>query len=135
MTAPLFTLPIPSLQSSSSNSGSITATTPSPSQPNLYLLTFTSPPDNRLTTPFCQTLLLALDILEFSYPSGVVVTTSSIPKFYSNGLDLDHAASTKGFFEDSLYTVFKRFLTYVHTCYMNRRVEIEKSGFAREDQG
>ncbi|EHK97070.1 ClpP/crotonase [Glarea lozoyensis ATCC 20868] len=98
----VFTLPI-------STTGSITCTTPSPL---VYLLTFTSPPDNRLTTSFCQTLLLALDILEFSHPPGVIVTTSSIVKFYSNGLDLEHATSTEGFFGDSLYAVFKRFLTY-----------------------
>jgi Delta3-Delta2-enoyl-CoA isomerase len=51
-------------------------------------------------------------MLEFGgYHPGVVVTTSAIPKFYSNGLDLKHAISTEGFFSNVLYTMFARFLT------------------------
>jgi hypothetical protein len=77
----------------------------------VYLLAFASPPDNRLVTSFCQTFLLALDILEFKYPKGVVITTSSIAKFYSNGLDLEHATSVKGFWTDSLFKLFRRLVT------------------------
>ena len=77
----------------------------------VYLLTLTSPPDNRLTTQVCQALLLALDIIEHSGPPGVVISTSGIAKFYSNGLDLNHATSTPGFWEESLYPLFRRFLT------------------------
>lgn len=100
----LFSLPIPS-----SPPGSIVCTS---SVPGVYVLTFTSPPDNRLVTTFCETFLLALDIVEFSYPPGVLVTTSGIPKFYSNGLDLKHATSTEGFFPNKFYAVFKRLMTY-----------------------
>ncbi|KAK4554796.1 hypothetical protein LTR86_008298 [Recurvomyces mirabilis] len=86
------------------------------SQPKdkVYLITFFSPPDNRLTTtqPFCQALLLALNILETKYPPGVVITTSGINKFFSNGLDLEHASFTPGFFPDSLYALWVRILTY-----------------------
>jgi len=66
-----------------------------------------------MVTSFCQSLLLALDIIEFSHPPGVVVTTSAIGKFYSNGLDLVHANSTEGYWTDSLFKVFRRLLTYV----------------------
>ncbi|CZR51934.1 related to enoyl-CoA hydratase/isomerase [Phialocephala subalpina] len=100
---PLFTLQIPN------SPGTFVCTSLSD---KVYLLTFTSPPDNRLLTPFLQTFLLALDILEFSYPHGVVVTTSGIPKFYSNGLDLEHSSSTPNFFPNSLFALFKRLLTY-----------------------
>ncbi|KAI1863045.1 hypothetical protein JX265_009091 [Neoarthrinium moseri] len=103
----LFTGPIPRLNAHVG--GSITCTEPSP---QVYLLSFSSPPDNRLTPAFCAALLSALDIIEASYPTGVVVTTSSITKFYSNGLDLDLAIKTEGFTEDSLYPLFRRFLTY-----------------------
>ncbi|KAI9744884.1 MAG: hypothetical protein M1818_001809 [Claussenomyces sp. TS43310] len=104
---PLFTIPIPP---SSSSSGSITCTTPAP---RVYLLTFSSPPDNRLTTSFCAALLLALDALEFSqHPPGILITTSGLAKFYSNGLDLEHATTTPGFWTDSLYAVFRRLATY-----------------------
>lgn len=91
--------------------GSITCTEPAPA---VYLLTFVSPPDNRLTTTFCAALTAALDRIEFGgYPVGVVVTTSGIQKFYSNGLDLNHAVSTPGYWGNTLYALWKRFLTYV----------------------
>merc|ERR1712093_695529 len=88
---PLFTVPI--LSTDKTTSGTVVCTTPSP---GVYILTFTSPPDNRLVTSFCQSIILALDILEFSYPHGVVITTSGIQKFFSNGLDLEHASNTEG---------------------------------------
>ncbi|KAI1446902.1 enoyl-CoA hydratase/isomerase family protein [Annulohypoxylon stygium] len=103
----LFTVPIPSLKSH--QGGSIICTTP---EPKVYVLTWTSPPDNRMTPAFNTALITALDIIEFGYPPGVVVTTSSISKFYSNGLDLQLAVSSPGFFQNSLYPVFRRFLTY-----------------------
>jgi len=104
---PLFTVPI--LSTDKTTSGTVVCTTPSP---GVYILTFTSPPDNRLVTSFCQSIILALDILEFSYPHGVVITTSGIQKFFSNGLDLEHASNTEGFFPNSMYALFKRLLTY-----------------------
>ena len=61
---------------------------------------------------FCQSIILALDVLETRYPPGVVITTSGIEKFYSNGLDLEHASFTPGFFPDSLYGLWRRLLTY-----------------------
>ncbi|KAH9845429.1 Copper homeostasis protein cutC [Teratosphaeria destructans] len=79
--------------------GNIVCTRP---QDKIYLLTWTSPPDNRLRTDFCQALLLALDIVEQRYPPGVLITTSGISKFYSNGLDLEHATYTPHFFTESL---------------------------------
>lgn len=107
-TQALFTVPILANPSSKDgHAGTVICTT---SAPGVYLLTFTSPPDNRLLTPFCQALMLALDILEFSYPHGVVITTSGIQKFYSNGLDLEHASNTEGFFPNSLFALFKRLI-------------------------
>ncbi|KAK0848125.1 hypothetical protein LTR48_006103 [Friedmanniomyces endolithicus] len=57
-------------------------------------------------------ILLALDIIETRYDAGVVITTSGIEKFYSNGLDLEHASFTPGFFPDALYALWRRLLTY-----------------------
>lgn len=99
----LFTLPI-------EPSGSITCTQPSS---KVYLLTFSSPPDNRLTVSFCNAFHLALDIIAHRYPKGVVVSTSGIVKFYSNGLDYETAIKKKGFFRDTLYPLWKRLLTCV----------------------
>lgn len=103
--ATLFTIPIPPL--GDYPGGTLTCTEPSP---KLYLLSLNSPPDNRLTTPVLKAFLTALDIIEFGHPVGVVATTSAIPKFYSNGLDLDHAFNTEGFWP-LLYEVWRRFLT------------------------
>ncbi|KAL4799922.1 ClpP/crotonase-like domain-containing protein [Aspergillus venezuelensis] len=121
MATPLFTLPIPST-STSAPTGSITVTNPPAPKSQapgakydaskVYILTFTSPPDNRLTPSFITTFLLALDILEHRFPRGVVITTSGIGKFYSNGLDLELAGSTEGFLERYLWRVFRRLVTY-----------------------
>ncbi|KAM3527189.1 hypothetical protein MY4038_006483 [Beauveria bassiana] len=90
--------------------GTLTCTEP---QPQVYLLTWNSPPDNRLTTPFCKTLLAALDILEYGdYAPGVVVTTSAIAKNYSNGFDLEHTLANKEVFFPFYYGLWVRFLTY-----------------------
>ncbi|KAJ5581154.1 hypothetical protein N7450_007455 [Penicillium hetheringtonii] len=83
--AALFTVPI------ASTGGSIVCTNPTAEgkeKQNVYLLTFISPKDNRLTPSFIDAMILALDIIEHRYPKGVVITTSGITKFYSNGLDL-----------------------------------------------
>ena len=92
--------------------GKITCTEPSP---EIYLLTFALPPDNRLTPSFCNTFYLALDIIAHRYPRGVVITTSGISKFYSNGLDYESAVKSKDFFPDVLYPLWKRLLTYEFT--------------------
>ncbi|KAL2195686.1 ClpP/crotonase-like domain-containing protein [Corynascus similis CBS 632.67] len=108
MTSTLFTVPVPPL--GAHPGGAIVATEPAPA---VYLLTITSPPDNRLTTASCTAMLDALDLIEFGgYKPGVVVTTSGIDKFYSNGLDLEHALSTENFLPGVLYKLFHRFLTY-----------------------
>lgn len=77
----------------------------------IYLLTFTSPPDNRLTPAFIDAFILALDIIEHRFPKGVVITTSGIGKFFSNGLDLDVVTSTDRFWERYLWKLFRRLLT------------------------
>ncbi|KAL5338888.1 enoyl-CoA hydratase/isomerase family protein [Aspergillus crustosus] len=115
----LFTLPI------SSTGGNITCTNPPPlasaspetsqkalDTKKIYILIFTSLPDNRLTPTFIFAFLLALDIIEHRYPKGVVITTSGIQKFFSNGLDLALAQDTDGFLEKDLWVLFRRFITY-----------------------
>ncbi|MCJ1308026.1 hypothetical protein MMC25_001676 [Agyrium rufum] len=101
--------PFSSSQPLPPQTGSITCTLLGP---KIYLLSILSPPDNRLTPALCAALLLALDIIEYRHPRGCVVTTSAIEKFYSNGLDYEEAIRTKGFFEGSLYPLWRRVLTY-----------------------
>ena len=96
-----FVLPLPS-------GGTISCSEPAP---KVYLITFEAPPDNRLTAPFIKTLTLALDVIEHRFPKGIVVTTSNIPKFYSNGLDFEHVMSSPNFFFETLYPFWRRLLT------------------------
>ena len=107
---PLFVLQVPPLPPSSQaqNNGSFICTQPAP---QVYLLTFESPPDNRLTPAFNATFVLALDIIEHRLARGVVVTTSSITKFYSNGLDFDNAVKDPTFMHGSLFPLWRRLLT------------------------
>ena len=56
--------------------------------------------------------MLALDILEHRFPRGVVITTSSIAKFYSNGLDYENAIKDPNFFKDDLFPLWRRLVTY-----------------------
>ncbi|TQV94321.1 hypothetical protein V2A60_002643 [Cordyceps javanica] len=108
MSSPLFTLPIGPCGKQAG--GTLTCTEP---KPQVYLLTWNSPPDNRLTTTFCKALLAALDILEFGdYAPGVVVTTSAIAKSYSNGFDLEHTLANRDEFFPFFYGLWVRFLTY-----------------------
>jgi Delta3-Delta2-enoyl-CoA isomerase len=110
---PLFVLQIPTVATASApqqqQTGSFICTQPAP---QVYLLSFSSPPDNRLVPAFNATFLLALDIIEHRLPKGVVITTSSITKFYSNGLDYEAAIKEPTFFSESLYPLWRRLVTY-----------------------
>jgi len=88
---------------------------PAPTPP-IYLLTHHSPPDNRLSPPFLATYLHALLKLQHGgYAYGLLLTTSSIPKFYSNGLDL--ATFTPETKTKYLYPLWRKLLTYpMPTC-------------------
>ncbi len=107
---PLFVLQIPASSGApSSANASIVCVQPTP---QVYVLSFSSPPDNRLTPSFIATFLLALDIIEHRFARGVVVSTSSINKFYSNGLDYEKAVKDPTFFRNTLYPLWRRLLTY-----------------------
>lgn len=87
-----------------------------PPPPPIYLLTHNSPPDNRLTPPFLQTYLHALLRLQHGdYPYGILLTTSSITKFFSNGLDL--ATFQPGDKPRYLFPLWRKLLTFpMPTC-------------------
>jgi Delta3-Delta2-enoyl-CoA isomerase len=111
---PLFVLQIPGTAGAvsparSSSAGSIICTQLAD---RVYLLSFSLLPDNRLTPAFNSTFMLALDIVEHRFPKGVVITTSSIAKFYSNGLDFENAVKDPNFFKGSLFPLWRRLVTY-----------------------
>ena len=110
---PLFVVHIPPetvpATSQAVSPGSIICTQPAD---KVYFLSFSSPPDNRLTPSFNKALLLSLDIVEHRLPKGIVITTSSIPKFFSNGLDYENAIRDPNFFKDSLAPLWHRLISY-----------------------
>lgn len=97
----LFTVPI-------EGGGEFVATSPKDS---IYLLSFASPPDNRTTTNFLTAYLKALNQLEDNYEKGVLISTSSVAKFFSNGLDVDHTFARPNFFKEALIPLLRRLLT------------------------
>jgi len=99
----LLTIPI-------ATGGSFVCTAPVEEE-NIYLLTFTSPPDNKLGPEFLDAFLLSLDVIEHRLPRGILITTSGIQKFYSNGMDIKAASTSEGFW-DKLWTLPRRLLTY-----------------------
>ena len=109
---PLFVLQVPQTGAASSGPSQQGSFICTQAAPRVYLLSFSSPPDNRLTPAFNKTFLLALDIIEHRLPKGVVITTSSITKFYSNGLDYENAIRDPTFFPTSLFPLWRRLITY-----------------------
>jgi Delta3-Delta2-enoyl-CoA isomerase len=111
----LFSLPIPPAKDSTgklSTGGNVIVITPAK---DVYLISFSSPPDNRLTPSFCCSLHLALLILRSNpqkYPKGPVILTSSISKFFSNGLDFASASTSPTFFQESIFPLWHTLLTY-----------------------
>jgi hypothetical protein len=89
-----FTVPI-------STGGSFTCSTvPGENNEDIYVLSFNLAPDNRVTLPFIDAFILSLKILEYnSGGKGVLIITSGISKFFSNGYDLEHTRSHDDFFE------------------------------------
>lgn len=107
----LFSLPVSGAAAGAASqpAGEFICTQPAP---QVYLLSFASPPDNRLTPAFNATFLLALDAIEERLPKGVVITTSSITKFYSNGLDYENAVKDPTFFSGSLFPLWRKLIAY-----------------------
>jgi hypothetical protein len=69
----------------------------------IYVLSFISLPDNRVTLPFIEAFALSLRTLERTTGSeGVLVITSSISRVFSNGLDVEHTKIHEDFFEQYL---------------------------------
>ncbi|AOW03389.1 YALI0D00671p [Yarrowia lipolytica CLIB122] len=77
-----------------------------------YILELNAPPDNRLTPSFITAFIEALDTLKFYYDPKPLVTTSTSPKFYSNGLDYELAQKTPNFMSLYFYPLLKAFVDF-----------------------
>ena len=75
--------------------------------------------ENRWTTSMVRELNAALDEVEQTSGPQALVTTSSDPKFFSNGLDLDwitskgeHEGGDRKVFGDEAMKLFSRLITF-----------------------
>lgn len=76
--------------------------------------------ENRWNTSFVRHFAQALDEVEASSGEAALVTTSSDPKFFSNGLDLDwrmskdadHPGGDRDAFSDEFMTLMGRLITF-----------------------
>ncbi|CAG8623604.1 12692_t:CDS:2 [Ambispora gerdemannii] len=83
-------------------------------QDEIFILTMKDG-ENRFTVTFIEALFAALDEVErirgdSTEPAALVTTGEG--KFYSNGLDLEHALSTPNFFENYYLKFLVRLLTF-----------------------
>ncbi|BFZ58187.1 hypothetical protein PYCC9005_005249 [Savitreella phatthalungensis] len=88
-------------------------------QEEIYVLRMHNGEDNRLTTGLCQAVLTAMDLIERRCPvgtAGALIVTGAHPKFFSNGLDLNHAFETPGFWDKSFYAMLRRVLSFHLPC-------------------
>src|ERR1700753_388184 len=104
MSETLFTIPI-----QASPPGTVTVTSPASST---FVVTLNYAPDNRVTVPLLKALHLALDSLATKHPRGVLILPSGLPKFFSNGFDLEHLAANPNLMTDALLPVMRRLLSY-----------------------
>jgi enoyl-CoA hydratase/carnithine racemase len=82
------------------------------SSDSYYLLSYTNPPDNRYTSEFIDASLEALAYLRTHCKPKPLITTSSIPKFFSNGLDFEVAIRTPNFFRDKYFKLMRAYLEF-----------------------
>ncbi|CAG8726755.1 11935_t:CDS:2, partial [Racocetra fulgida] len=72
--------------------------------------------ENRFNTTFIQEINAILDEIEFTIQQEnlerAALITIGEGKFYSNGLDLEHALNTPGFFDDYFLKLLARILTF-----------------------
>lgn len=115
------------LSSSSSDPDLVSlAVTKHETEAPIFVLTLLSAqtPDNRLTPQFLSALLAALNHVEDAWDSVLSATThgaalvvtgtisGKTSKFFSNGLDFESAIADPNFFDDYLFPVYDKLLTF-----------------------
>ncbi|KAL1625914.1 hypothetical protein SLS56_007153 [Neofusicoccum ribis] len=84
-----------------------------PGPANIFVLTLSAPPENRITAAFAQELIRALRAIEAAVPPdapGAVVTRGADAKFWSTGLDLDEVAARPSANNDGFYPLLAALL-------------------------
>lgn len=81
-------------------------------RPEYHLLLLNIPPDNRFTPDTIPAILQAVTYIRTKGDPKPLITTSTTPKFFSNGLDYETAVRTPGFFDQHYYPLMRVFLEF-----------------------
>ncbi|EKG20814.1 Steadiness box [Macrophomina phaseolina MS6] len=84
-----------------------------PGPSNIYILTLSSPPENRIDSAFAQEIIRALRAIETAIPAerpGAIITRGADAKFWSTGLDLDEAERRPSANNDGFYPLLATLL-------------------------
>lgn len=84
-----------------------------PGPSNIYILTLSSPPENRITAAFAQELIRALRAIESAIPPGApgtIITHGADAKFWSTGLDLREVDRSPSANNDGFYPLLAALL-------------------------
>lgn len=81
-------------------------------RPEYHLLLLNIPPDNRFTPETIPALIEAITYIRTEGFPKPLITTSTSPKFFSNGLDFERAILTPGFFDQLYYPLMRVFLEF-----------------------
>ncbi|QNP97743.1 ClpP/crotonase-like domain-containing protein [Yarrowia lipolytica] len=82
-------------------------------EPTYYVLKLNSPPDNRLTPELLTAWIEAMEALAlYAEEPKPLVITSAMPKYFSNGLDLEATANVDNFTRDFYYPLIKTLLNF-----------------------
>ncbi|MBQ5153845.1 hypothetical protein EGM85_11350 [Macrococcus caseolyticus] len=81
-------------------------------KPDYHLLLLNIPPDNRFTPETIPAILEAVTYIRTEGSPKPLITSSTSPKFFSNGLDFERAITTPGFFGEKYYPLMRVFLEF-----------------------
>lgn len=79
---------------------------------NYHFLQFNAPPDNRFTPETIPAIIEAITYIRTEGDAKPLITTSTSPKFFSNGLDFERALATPNFFDQLYYPLMRVFLEF-----------------------
>ncbi|KAL0253119.1 hypothetical protein SLS55_010570 [Diplodia seriata] len=84
-----------------------------PGPSNVFILTLSRPPENRLNASFAQEIIRALRAIESAIPpdaSGAIITRGADAKFWSTGLDLEEVKRNPTANNDGFYPLLATLL-------------------------
>lgn len=77
-----------------------------------HFLQFNAPPDNRFTPETIPAIIEAITYIRTEGDPKPLITTSTSPKFFSNGLDFERALTYPDFFDKLYYPLMRVFVEF-----------------------